>query len=113
MKQQWLSMIAAILSAMAALLLCLTWGVGHGTHGAAVAAPSDAAPTALPLADSPLIPPGEATPMDAASTDSAASRGWLVECVDCPKYFSNMTDRSLRLDAAGHPHIAYGGDHLY
>jgi len=51
--------------------------------------------------------------MDAASTHSAASRGWLVECVDCPKYFSNMTDRSLRLDAAGHPHIAYGGDHLY
>jgi len=24
-----------------------------------------------------------------------------------------MTDRSLRLDTAGHPHIAYGEDHLY
>ncbi|MDH7486327.1 MAG: carboxypeptidase regulatory-like domain-containing protein, partial [Anaerolineae bacterium] len=24
-----------------------------------------------------------------------------------------MTNRSLRLDTSGHPHIAYGGDHLY
>ena len=24
-----------------------------------------------------------------------------------------MTDRGLRLDSAGHPHVAYGGDHLY
>ena len=37
----------------------------------------------------------------------------MTECVDCPKYLSRMTDRSLRLDAGGHPHIAYGGDHLY
>ena len=61
MKKQWLSIIAAILSAMAALLLCLTWGVGHGTHGAAVAAPPDAAPGVLALADNPPISPGEAT----------------------------------------------------
>ena len=39
--------------------------------------------------------------------------GWMIECVDCPKYFFKMTDRSLRLDANGHPHIAYGDDHLY
>jgi hypothetical protein len=39
--------------------------------------------------------------------------GWVIRCVDCPKYFSDLTDRSLHLDAAGHPHIAYGGDHLY
>ena len=24
-----------------------------------------------------------------------------------------MSDRSLRLDSEGHPHIAYGGKHLY
>jgi hypothetical protein len=34
-------------------------------------------------------------------------------CVDCPRYFSSMTRRSLRLDDDGHPHIAYGGDGLY
>ena len=39
--------------------------------------------------------------------------GWQTECVDCPRQFINMTDRSLRLDAEGHPHVAYGGDHLY
>ncbi len=38
---------------------------------------------------------------------------WIIECVDCPKSFYGMSDRSLVLDAAGHPHIAYGGDHLY
>ena len=45
MKKQWLSIIATILSVMVALLLCLTWGVGHGTHGAAVAAPPDPSST--------------------------------------------------------------------
>jgi hypothetical protein len=38
---------------------------------------------------------------------------WVIECIDCPKQFSEMTDRNLRLDAAGNPHIAYGEDHLY
>ena len=43
----------------------------------------------------------------------AGADGWVIECVDCPNQFWGMTDRSLRLDAAGHPHIAYGKDHLY
>jgi len=43
----------------------------------------------------------------------AVADGWVIECADCPKLFSSMTDRSLQLDTAGHPHIAYGGDHLY
>jgi len=38
---------------------------------------------------------------------------WQITCVDCPKLFGELTDRGLRLDFAGHPHIAYGGDHLY
>jgi hypothetical protein len=42
-----------------------------------------------------------------------AQGGWTIECVDCPKQFSNMTDRSLALDLAGHPHIAYGREDLY
>jgi hypothetical protein len=43
----------------------------------------------------------------------ARADGWVIECVDCPKDFDGLTDRSLRLDAEGHPHIAYGQDHLY
>lgn len=43
----------------------------------------------------------------------AAADRWVIECADCPRYFDTLTDRSLRLDAAGHPRAAYGGDHLY
>jgi hypothetical protein len=40
---------------------------------------------------------------------------WETACVDCPRWFNYwaMTERSMRLDAASHPHVAYGGDHLY
>jgi hypothetical protein len=38
---------------------------------------------------------------------------WEIEVLDDGKQFSDMTDRSLRLDAAGRPHIAYGADKLY
>ncbi len=49
--------------------------------------------------------PGAAVAFDVA--------GWKIECIDCPKSFGGMTDRHLRLDAAGNPHVAYGGDNLY
>jgi hypothetical protein len=54
-------------------------------------------------------------PLADSAVQSPAS-DWHIECVDCPKQlgeFSVMTDRSLRLDAEGRPHIAYYGDHLY
>jgi len=38
---------------------------------------------------------------------------WHIECADCPRRFNSMTDRHLRLDSEGHPHLAYGEDHLY
>ena len=44
---------------------------------------------------------------------TAHAQGWIQVCVDCPKYAISLTDRSLRLDGADHPHVAYGGDHLY
>jgi len=37
----------------------------------------------------------------------------MIEHLDGTKSFEAMADRSLRLDAQGHPRIAYGGDHLY
>ena len=46
-------------------------------------------------------------------TEKTAQDNWQTECVDCPRRFEHMTDRSLRLDHAGRPHIVYGGDHLY
>jgi len=52
--------------------------------------------------------PGLAAPPVAFAQDGA----WTVECVDCPQSFAYMTDRSLQLDAGGHPHIAYGENGL-
>jgi hypothetical protein len=57
---------------------------------------------------------GGSTNAFAASTASSTTHlNWYIECVDCPKQFSTITDRNLQLDAEDHPHIAYGGDHLY
>jgi hypothetical protein len=52
-------------------------------------------------------------PSSSGPTSPSADMVWQIECVDCPKNFSKMSNRSLALDKAGHPHIAYGGDHLY
>ncbi len=38
---------------------------------------------------------------------------WHSQCADCPPYFRDLTYHSQVLDSAGHPHIAFGGDHLY
>jgi hypothetical protein len=42
-----------------------------------------------------------------------AALTWEVETVDRAKLFRSMEDRSLALDADGHPHIAYGDDNLF
>jgi hypothetical protein len=44
---------------------------------------------------------------------ASETSGWAIERVDTPGACSWMTDRSLRLDAAGYPHIACGADRLY
>ncbi len=38
---------------------------------------------------------------------------WHVERADAPKLFSELGPCTLALAASGHPHVAYGGDHLY
>ena len=41
---------------------------------------------------------------------------WKTECVDCPPVFSSvsgLTERSLQIDAAGMPHIAFGFNNLF
>ena len=43
----------------------------------------------------------------------AAPNAWQIECADCPRQFAESTDRMLRLDSQGDPHLAYGRDHLY
>ena len=38
---------------------------------------------------------------------------WEIDHVDVSPRFSNMTDRHLRMDSQGNPHIAYGEGQLY
>jgi hypothetical protein len=38
---------------------------------------------------------------------------WATERVNADKTFDTMSSRSLALDNANHPHLAYGTDHLY
>jgi len=49
-----------------------------------------------------------ASPWRAVVADS-----WTIACVECPRSFDALTDRSLRLLPDGRPAAAYGGDHLY
>jgi hypothetical protein len=51
-------------------------------------------------------------PMDDCDVQLSSSR-WVTASVDVSKTFIDMRDNSLALDAAGNPHVAYGGDHLY
>jgi len=53
-----------------------------------------------------------ALPEDGCEALPGGSR-WVTATVDQPRTFQDMRDNSLALDAAGRPHVAYGGDHLY
>jgi hypothetical protein len=53
-------------------------------------------------------------PTQPARGDCAPNAGdWTIERPDAPKDFGAQGNRTLALDAAGLPHIVYGGDHLY
>jgi hypothetical protein len=68
---------------------------------------------AIPLALTILIAPISQSYAYHTIQPEVARAGWTIACVDCPKYFYEMRDRSLRLDNDGHPHIVYGGEFLY
>lgn len=52
-------------------------------------------------------------PLTQAHTNTVALDDWTIECIDCPRYFDNLSNRSAVLDSNDLPHVAYGGDHLY
>jgi hypothetical protein len=47
------------------------------------------------------------------NNNSALSASWTTEAVDASKDFTNFYQRAIAIDSNDHPHIAYGGDHLY
>jgi hypothetical protein len=50
---------------------------------------------------------------DPKAPSAPAMPTWTVQPVDAPKYFTNMTDRSLAFKTNDTPCAAYGGDGLY
>ncbi len=54
-------------------------------------------------------PPSEEPLLAPQMTDT----GWALYQVDSYHNFFNLTDRTLRFDKNGRPHIVYGGKHLY
>src|SRR3990172_9149545 len=68
--------------------------------------------TSLPAMPQPAGALPATTIKEAAATQTFTP-AWATERVDAEKTFGSMTDRSLALDSANRPHIAYGTDHLY
>ena len=105
LPSSWTGVLACV-----CILLMLVWIHGTGTamsESAMVHSPSPVAPAGRGVRSSvELVEKGQPQAADLEGD-------WVIECVDCPKHFDAMTDRSLRLDSDGNPHIAYGGDHLY
>jgi len=73
--------------------------------------PPTATPTPVPPTSTPTATPEWTNTPTVTPTREPGS--WLIEDVDCQHYAGRMDDRSLRLDDAGRPHIAYGGQQLY
>ena len=44
---------------------------------------------------------------------NTSEAAWKKKVVDDKRKFSNFYSRAIAVDASNHPHIAYGGDHLY
>ncbi len=61
-----------------------------------------------------LSPAGSTAALSSAARPTNVSQHtWTIERVIAPHQFEQMGNRSLALDAAGQPHIAYGGNFLY
>lgn len=75
----------------AALIVLLAWGK--------FTSPANSAPAPSP---------DQITILDNQASETHPGWQWTLEEVDPYKTFDLMTDRSLALDAAGHPHLAYG-----
>ena len=113
MKKKWILTLAAFLTATIVILLGLTWLDSYRVSEPALAASPNTSPRVLSLTDDSPISSGYLPGSEGESVEGSAAGYWVTECADCPKQIKDPTDRSLRLDTNGRPHIAYGGDHLY
>ena len=109
-KPQWAG--RPLVGALAALLLLALLVAGNAVATSAGAGTFNTLPNAASRWRAEAAEQRGAVQAGPAAAYSTALT-WHIEFVDAPSRFRDMTDRSLRLDAAGHPHIAYGENHLY
>ena len=95
MRGRFLPGMLALLAA--AVFLLSGWPVSQAGYQPAAIVPVAAWPEEISAAGPALDPPP----------------GWVIERPDAPHLYRDMGPRSLALDAAGYPHIAYGADSLY
>jgi len=43
----------------------------------------------------------------------AVVEDWVIECVDCPRYFEDVSPGALQADSKADLHVVYGSEHLY
>jgi hypothetical protein len=115
MRKSTFSNSAVVLMILAiGLLLCLMAKPGHGVSDSLALAASPGMIAAVShLKDGLAVLPRAVAQVNGESSNDSTASGWEIECADCPGDFWYMTDRSLVLDADGHPHIAYGHRYLY
>lgn len=59
------------------------------------------------------LPSGERVAGEGVEGAHTAGITWATEYLDEPRFFDGLSSRAIAIDADNHPHIAYGGDHLY
>ena len=106
-------LIAGSLLAVTVLALMGSSTLPSGADSLLAETPAGPTVALTPGGPGPAEVEGAFTVGDIGQAAEAKTEGWVFECVDCPKSFRSMTDRSLRLGVDGHPRIAYGGDYLY
>ncbi len=95
------------------LLLFLPTSLGLALLTGLLASLSPASVAAALTSDASKLITNLDPPLSILASPLSPLSSWSIECADCPHQFVESTDRMLRLDSQGLPHLAYGRDHLY
>ena len=95
-----------------AMAIAMTGSLLYSVHAASQASSSGKAPSFSERPESELILTSQPLRSNATVT-SAVAQTWSLQIVDQARWFDYMTDRNLRLDQNGNPHVVYGGNHLF
>jgi hypothetical protein len=117
MKKQWLSIVASILSASAALFLWLVWGASNSAASAASAVATNSISEWGGAVFTKSVLSDKREPALQSPVENTAASGWKIECADCSHYSTHLPNlsssnnpQSLKVDSRGYVHIAHHTD---